>query len=49
MRARELGPKSVVTGDNVSLVEDVSAVEGTLARIVAVQERRNSLSRAIRN
>ena len=47
MRARELGPKSVVTGDNVSLVGDVSGVEGTLARIVAVQERRNSLSRTV--
>jgi len=47
MRARELGPKSVVTGDNVSLVGDVSGAEGSLARIVAVQERRNSLSRTV--
>ena len=47
MRARELGPKSVVTGDNVSLVGDVSGTEGSLARIVAVQERRNSLSRTV--
>ena len=47
MRARELGPKSVVTGDNVSLVGDTSGTEGTLARIVAVQERRNSLSRTV--
>lgn len=47
MRARELGPKSVVTGDNVSLVGDVTGSEGTLARIVSVQERRNSLSRTV--
>lgn len=47
MRARELGPKSVVTGDNVSLVGDTTGTEGTLARIVAVQERRNSLSRTV--
>ena len=47
MRARELGPKSVVTGDNVSLVGDTSGADGTLARIVAVQERRNSLSRTV--
>ena len=47
MRARELGPKSVVTGDNVSLVGDVTGAEGSLARIVAVQERRNSLSRTV--
>ena len=47
MRARELGPKSVVTGDNVSIVGDVTGAEGSLARIVAVQERRNSLSRTV--
>ncbi|TRZ72177.1 MAG: ribosome small subunit-dependent GTPase A [Streptomycetaceae bacterium] len=47
MRARELGPKSVVVGDVVSLVGDVSGGEGTLARIVHVQERRNSLSRTV--
>lgn len=47
MRARELGPKSVVTGDKVSLVGDTTGAEGTLARIVAVQERRNSLSRTV--
>jgi ribosome biogenesis GTPase len=47
MRARELGPKSVVTGDNVSLVGDTSGAEGSLARIVAVQDRRNSLSRTV--
>ena len=47
MRARELGPKSVVVGDIVSLVGDVSGTLGSLARIVAVSERRNSLSRTV--
>ena len=47
MRARELGPKSVVVGDIVSLVGDVSGVQGTLARIVQVSDRRNSLSRTV--
>jgi ribosome biogenesis GTPase len=47
MRARELGPKSVVTGDNVSIVGDVTGADGSLARIIAVQERRNSLSRTV--
>jgi ribosome biogenesis GTPase len=47
MRARELGPKSVVVGDQVSLVGDVSGNEGSLARIVSVKDRRNSLSRTV--
>lgn len=47
MRARELGPKSVVVGDQVSLVGDVTGNPGTLARIVNVNERRNSLSRTV--
>jgi ribosome biogenesis GTPase len=47
MRARELGPKSVVVGDQVSLVGDVSGNEGSLARIVSVRDRRNSLSRTV--
>ena len=47
MRARELGPKSVVVGDRVSIVGDISGSQGTLARIVAVNERRNSLSRTV--
>ena len=47
MRARELGPKSVVVGDRVSIVGDVSGDEGSLARIVSVNERRNSLSRTV--
>ncbi len=47
MRARELGPKSVVVGDIVSIVGDLSGEQGSLARIVAVNERRNSLSRTV--
>lgn len=47
MKARELGKNSVVVGDCVNLVGDTSGVEGSLARIVAVQNRRNSLSRTI--
>ena len=47
MRARELGPKSVVVGDRVSIVGDVTGDDGSLARIVAVSERRNSLSRTV--
>ncbi len=47
MRARELGPKSVVVGDLVSIVGDISGTAGSLARIVAVKKRRNSLSRTV--
>ena len=47
MKARELGPKSVVVGDSVKLVGDVSGAEGTLARIIRVNERTNSLSRTV--
>lgn len=47
MKARELGKNSVVVGDQVNLVGDVSGKDGTLARIVAVQPRKNSLSRTI--
>lgn len=47
MRARELGPKSVVVGDIVSIVGDITGREGSLARIVQVSERRNSLSRTV--
>ena len=47
MKARELGPKSVVVGDLVEIVGDVSGTEGTLARIVEVNERTNSLSRTV--
>lgn len=47
MKARELGPKSVVVGDSVEIVGDISGQEGTLARIVKVNERKNSLSRTV--
>jgi ribosome biogenesis GTPase / thiamine phosphate phosphatase len=45
MKARELGRKSVVVGDHVGLVGDLSGEEGTLARIVRVHERRSVLRR----
>ena len=47
MRARELGPKSVVVGDRVGIVGDTSGVLGSLARIISVKERKNSLSRTV--
>jgi ribosome biogenesis GTPase len=47
MKARELGKKSVVVGDIVALVGDTSGGEGTLARIVTVLPRKNSLTRTI--
>jgi ribosome biogenesis GTPase len=47
MKARELGPKSVVVGDSVEIVGDTTGDEGTLARIVKVNDRRNSLSRTV--
>ncbi|MCO1598483.1 ribosome small subunit-dependent GTPase A [Micromonospora sp. RHAY321] len=45
MRARELGRKSVVVGDRVSLVGDTSGAEGALARIVRIADRRSVLRR----
>ena len=45
-RARELGKKSVVTGDRVDVVGDTSGAEGSLARIVRVQERSTLLRRS---
>lgn len=47
MKARELGPKSVVVGDLVEIVGDVTGSEGSLARIVVVNERTNSLNRTV--
>lgn len=47
MTARELGPKSVVVGDHVGIVGDRSGTLGSLARIVTVKERKNSLSRTV--
>lgn len=47
MKARELGKKSVVVGDLVSVVGDLSGSEGSLARVVTVLDRKNSLTRTI--
>lgn len=47
MKARELGKNSVVVGDRVALDGDTSGEEGTLARIVEVTPRKNSLTRTI--
>ena len=47
MKARELGKKSVVVGDLVSIVGDISGDEGSLARVVTVLTRKNSLTRSI--
>ena len=45
MRARELGRKGIVVGDEVALVGDVSGIEGSLARIVRVEPRATVLRR----
>jgi ribosome biogenesis GTPase / thiamine phosphate phosphatase len=45
MRARELGRKGVAVGDRVGIVGDVSGREGSLARIVRVEERATVLRR----
>ncbi len=45
MRARELGRKSVVVGDRVAIVGDVTGQAGTLARIVRVEPRATVLRR----
>ncbi len=47
MKARELGKKSVVVGDIVRIVGDISGKLDTLARIVAVEPRRNELTRTV--
>ncbi len=46
MRARELGRRSVVVGDTVSLAGDASGDRGTLARIVRVAPRKSVLRRS---
>jgi ribosome biogenesis GTPase / thiamine phosphate phosphatase len=46
MKARELGRRSVVVGDTVSLAGDVSGNPGTLARIVRVAPRVSVLRRS---
>jgi ribosome biogenesis GTPase len=45
MKSRPLGRKGVVVGDKVKLVGDTTGGEGTLARIVEVDERRTVLRR----
>lgn len=44
-KARQLGRKAAIVGDGVRLDGDVSGDEGTLARIVEVQERTSVLRR----
>lgn len=46
MRARELHRQAIVVGDRVALVGDTSGVEGTLARIVRIEERASVLRRS---
>jgi ribosome biogenesis GTPase len=46
MRARELGRRGVVVGDNVGIVGDTSGDEGALARIVRIDERTSVLRRS---
>ncbi|MEN2421752.1 ribosome small subunit-dependent GTPase A [Streptomyces rimosus] len=45
MKARELGRKSVVVGDRVAVVGDLSGAKDTLARIVRVEPRSSTLRR----
>ena len=45
MKARELGRRSVVVGDRVALVGDVTGATDTLARIVRVEPRVSTLRR----
>jgi ribosome biogenesis GTPase / thiamine phosphate phosphatase len=45
MKSRPLGRKGVVVGDEVRVVGDVPGDEGSLARIVAVEDRRTVLRR----
>jgi ribosome biogenesis GTPase len=45
MKSRPLGRKGVVVGDEVRVVGDVTGDEGSLARIVAVEDRRTVLRR----
>ncbi len=47
MKSRELGKNAIVVGDKVGVVGDLSGADGSLARIVSVLERKNSLTRTI--
>jgi len=46
MRAREVGRRRIVVGDQVAMVGDTSGGSDSLARIVRVQERRTVLRRS---
>ena len=46
MRARELGRSPIVPGDRVALTGDVSGRDGSLARIVRIEERSSFLRRS---
>jgi ribosome biogenesis GTPase / thiamine phosphate phosphatase len=46
MKARALGRGSIVVGDDVRVVGDVSGAEGSLARVVDVEPRRSVLRRS---
>jgi ribosome biogenesis GTPase len=45
MRARELGRRAVAVGDRVGLVGDTTGHDGSLARLVRIEERRSVLRR----
>ncbi|MQY13595.1 putative ribosome biogenesis GTPase RsgA [Streptomyces sp. RB5] len=45
VKARELGRKGIVVGDRVAVIGDLSGDEGTLARVVRVEERSSVLRR----
>ncbi|MEV6109442.1 ribosome small subunit-dependent GTPase A [Streptomyces sp. NPDC051940] len=45
VKARELGRKGIVVGDRVAVIGDLSGDEGTLSRIVRVEERSSVLRR----
>lgn len=46
MRARELGRRGVVVGDQVAIVGDTTGADGSLARIVRIEERTSVLRRS---
>src|SRR5450830_923478 len=46
MKARELGRERVVVGDRVDVVGDTSGFDGSLARIVRIDERTTTLRRS---
>ncbi|MFC7219785.1 ribosome small subunit-dependent GTPase A [Streptomyces polyrhachis] len=45
VKARELGRKGIVVGDSVAVIGDLSGDEGSLARVVRVEERSSVLRR----